>query len=85
MYAFKTKEMIFQRKVKERVEEEEKAREKYTDSSEFQNLRNRLGLSQSTSDARVKEELMRLWRKSQETRTKLGLTKKLMQEWGLKV
>ncbi len=57
-------------------EEENEAIEKYPDSTDFQNIKNKLGLSQGEPDSRVIQELRRLKDKSDATWNAIGLNKK---------
>ena len=75
---------LFKRQPAGRLREAEKAKEKHLDSSELQNLKNRLGLSQREPESRVIRELQRLRNKSQRTWKALKLTEADFEKFGIK-
>ena len=74
---------LFKRKPKKRKTEAKKAKEKYVDSSEHQNLCNRLGLRQDAPREKIIFELNRLKWKSKGTWDALKLTEKDFEDFGL--
>ena len=55
------------------------------DSTDLQNIKNKLGLSQSVSDDRVRQEVLRIAGKSQATRKASKLTKEEFARFGVNV
>ena len=74
---------VFKRKPKARKAEAKKAKKKYVDSSEHQNLCNRLGLRQDAPREKIIFELNRLRYKSEATWKALKLTEKDFEDFGL--
>jgi len=75
----------FKRKVEERKKEARKAKEKHIDSSDLQNIKNKLGYTQRTKEYKVIAELKRLSRKKPKTWKAIGLTEKDFKAFGIKV
>ena len=73
----------FKRKPKKRKSEAKRAKKKYVDSSEFQNICNRLGLRQDAPREKIIFELNRLKFKSERTWNTLKLTKQDFEDFGL--
>ncbi len=74
---------VFKRKPKKRKTEARKAKEKYVNSSEHQNICNRLGLRQDAPREKIIFELNRLRYKSEATWKSLKITKKDFEDFGL--
>jgi len=74
---------LFKRRPKGRSAEEKKAKKKYPTSSDYQNIRNRLGLRSDAPKEKIIFELNRLKFKSEGTWNALKLTKKDFEDFGL--
>jgi len=74
---------LFKRRPKGRLAEEKRAKKKYVTSSDFQNIRNRLGLRSTAPKEKIIFELNRLRYKSEATWKSLNLTKKDFEDFGL--
>jgi hypothetical protein len=74
----------YKRKPKERKEEAEKAK-KHFDSSDIQGIRNKLGLSKTHKEWKIKKEMIRLSKKPSKTWRLIGLTKEDFAMFGIKV
>ncbi len=78
--------MPFKRKPEERKKEAKKAKDKYVDSSELQNIANRLGISQhGANKEKIVFELHRLKSKSKATWNALNLTDKDFKKFGVDI
>ena len=74
---------LFTRRPKGRLAEEKKAKKKNVTSSDFQNIRNRLGLRQNAPKEKIIFVLNRLKFKSQGTWDALLLTARDFEDFGL--
>ena len=74
---------LFERRPKGRLLEEKKAKEKHFDSSDIQNIRNRLGLRSTAPKEKIVFELNRLKAKSKATWDALKLTKEDFEKFGI--
>ena len=77
--------MPFKRKPEERKIEAKKAQDKYTDSSEYQDIRNRLGLRNDAPKEKIVFELHRLKTKSKDTWKALNLSEKDFKKFGVDI
>jgi len=74
----------YKRKAKERITEAKRAEDEYTDSSEHQNIRSRLGLQQKATETAVKKTLRRFLRKRRIWKV-IGLTEADFIAYGFKI
>jgi len=77
--------LSFKRKPEERKKEAKKAKDKYVDSSEYQNIRNRLGLRNDAPKEKIVFELHRLKTKSKDTWKALNLSEKDFKKFGVDI
>ena len=77
--------MPFKRKPEERKKEAKKAKDKYVDSSEYQDIRNRLGLRNDAPKEKIVFELHRLKTKSKATWNALNLSEKDFKKFGVDI
>ena len=77
--------MPFKRKPEERKIEAKKAKDQYIDSSEYQDIRNRLGLRNDSPKEKIVYELQRLKCKSESTWKTLQLTEKDFKKFGVDI
>ena len=77
--------MLFKRKPEERKKEAKKAQDKYVDSSEYQDIRNRLGLRNDAPKEKIVFELHRLKTKSKATWNALNLSEKDFKKFGVDI
>ena len=84
-FPFRRAPTEFRRKVKERKEEDKRAKSENTTSADFQNIKNRLGFTQKAKDWKVKRELKRLSNKKPKTWKAIGLTANDFKAYGIKV
>ncbi|HEC64676.1 MAG TPA: hypothetical protein ENI23_05250 [bacterium] len=77
--------MPFKRKPEERKKEAKKAQDQYIDSSEYQDIRNRLGLHNDAPKEKIVYELQRLKCKSEATWKALQLTEKDFKKFGVDI
>ena len=75
----------FKRKIKERKEEAKKAKDRHIDSSDLQNIKNKIGFTQRTKEYKVIAELKRLARKRPKTWKAIGITIEDFEKFGIKV
>ena len=74
---------VFRRKPKKRKTEAKRAKKEYVDSSEFQSIRNRLGLRNNAPKEKIVFELNRLKGKSRTTWKVLKLTEADFKKFGI--
>lgn len=74
---------LFERRPKGRLVEAKKAKEKHFNSSDIQNIRNRLGLRSNAPKEKIVFELNRLKGKSKATWDSLKLTKEDFEKFGV--
>jgi len=77
--------LSFKRKPEERKKEAKKAQDKYVDSSEYQDIRNRLGLTSTAPKEKIVFELHRLKTKSKDTWKALNLSEKDFKKFGVDI
>ncbi len=77
--------MQFKRKPEERKKEAKRAQDKYVDSSEYQDIRNRLGLRSNAPKEKIVFELHRLKTKSKATWKALNLSEKDFKKFGVDI
>jgi len=75
----------FKRKPEERKVEAKRAQDKYVDSSEYQDIRNRLGLRNDAPKEKIVFELHRLKTKSKATWNALNLSEKDFKKFGVDI
>jgi len=75
----------FKRKPEERKKEAKRAQDKYVDSSEYQDIRNRLGLRSNAPKEKIVFELHRLKTKSKDTWKALNLSEKDFKKFGVDI
>lgn len=84
-FPFRRTPKEFKRQPEGRKKEAEKARKKHVTSEDFQNIKNKLGLSQRAKEEKVISELKRISRKSARTARALGITKEDYAKFGIKI
>ena len=74
-FPFRRAPKEFKRKITERKTEAKRAKKENITSADYQNIRNKLGLSKNHKEWKIRAELLRLSRKRPKTWLALGLTR----------
>jgi len=81
-FPFRKAPESFKRKINERKEEAEKGKAHF-DSSDIQNIKNKLGLRQGAPEVKVIRQLNRLRYKNKKTLKAIGLTEADFKKFGI--
>jgi len=84
-FPFRKAPESFKKKIEERKTEAKKAAKNNITSADFQNIKNKLGLSQRDKEARVKQVLRRLSSKSKRAWSAIGITKEDFRRFGIRI
>ena len=81
-FPFRRKPKEFQRQSEGRKKEAQRARKKHVTSEDFQNIKNKLGLQQITSEEKTKYVLRRFAKKPRSWKA-IGITKEDFERFGI--